>query len=76
MEARNYWPRDLRNLIARQGFIVTNMGFALAVFEVYPWLPAFIIKWYHKAMPQLEKIPFLRKLLSASVFIVGQKPGT
>jgi SAM-dependent methyltransferase len=75
MKARNYWPNELRDLVARCGFNVSDVGFVLAVFEVYPWLPPWFIRLYRKAMPRLEQTPLLRKLLAVSVLIVAQKPG-
>jgi ubiquinone/menaquinone biosynthesis C-methylase UbiE len=74
MKARNYWPRELLDLVAQRGFNVRNVSFVLAVFEVYPWLPASLIGLYRKAMPRLEKIPLVRKLFAVSVLIIGQKP--
>jgi hypothetical protein len=74
MAARNYWPRELRDLVAQGGFTVRNVSFVLAILELYPWLPASLIGLYRRAMPRLEKTPFLHKLFAVSVLIIGQKP--
>ena len=73
MKARNYWPSELRDLVAQRGFDVREVSFVLAVFEIYPWLPASLIGLYRRAMPRLERTPVVRKLFAVSALIVGQK---
>jgi SAM-dependent methyltransferase len=60
MAARNYWPRELRNVVRHAGFEVTEVGFILPVLEVYAWLPAGLIRFYRKVMPLIERTPLRR----------------
>jgi len=73
MRARNYWPRELRDLVCNEGFVIRSTGFIWPMFEVYPWLPSPVIPRYRDLVPVLERIPFIRRF-GVSIFIVARKP--
>jgi SAM-dependent methyltransferase len=72
MEARNYWPYELIQLIRGQGFDICTRGFVWPVFEVYPWLPRSIISRYRDLVPALEGIPFIR-CFGVSIYAVARR---
>lgn len=72
MQARNYWPHELRDMVSSEGFSICTVGFVWPVFEVYPWLPYPVIRRYRKLVPVLEKMPLIRRF-GISIFIVAQK---
>jgi ubiquinone/menaquinone biosynthesis C-methylase UbiE len=74
MNARNYWPYELQDLVAKERFTVSKVDFVWPVFEVYRWLPESLIRQYQKTIPRLEKIPVIRRF-GVSVFLVAQKDG-
>lgn len=74
MRARNYWPHELQELVRSQGFVIRVAGFVLPVFEVYPWLPAPVIRQYRRLVPVLERIPLVRRF-GVSNLVVAQKQG-
>jgi hypothetical protein len=73
MSARNYWPGELRALVAHAGFKIIKSCSIFPVFEVYPWLPSFLIPWYRGAIPVLERVPFIRRF-GNSTLILAQRP--
>jgi 2-polyprenyl-3-methyl-5-hydroxy-6-metoxy-1,4-benzoquinol methylase len=73
MHARNYWPGQLRAMIASAGFEVLFCESVMPVFERYPWLPEFVIGWYWCNLPQIERAPILRKF-GVSTFILARRP--
>jgi hypothetical protein len=73
MHARNYWPTELRTLVNRAGFEILHSGSVFPVFEVYPWLPAPLIRMYRRALPSLERTPLVRKF-GVSTFILASRP--
>lgn len=72
MAARNYWPHELRDIVASAGFEIRKVDYVLPVFELYQWLPASVISAYRQMMPQIEKTP-LRKF-GVSTLIVATRP--
>ncbi len=73
MCARNYWPGELRNMVHNAGFDILAMNSLLPVFEIYPWLPAPVIRWYRRMMPTLERTPLIRSF-GNSTFILARRP--
>lgn len=73
MRARNYWPRELRDLVCNEGFVICSTGFIWPMFEVYSWLPSPVIPRYRDLVPVLERIPFIQRF-GVSIFIVARKP--
>jgi ubiquinone/menaquinone biosynthesis C-methylase UbiE len=73
MHARNYWPRELAELIQAQGFQIQAVNFVWPVFEIYPWLPTWLIRRYQSIIPTLEKFPLVRRF-GVSVFVAAEKP--
>jgi SAM-dependent methyltransferase len=72
MAARNYWPHELRNIVATAGFAIERVDYVLPVFELYQWLPPRVISTYRRLMPRIEKTP-LRKF-GVSTLIVATRP--
>lgn len=73
LRARNYWPRQLRQLVSDVGLQVVDVASVFPVFEVYPWLPGRVIHWYRTALPALEVMPLVRHF-GVSTLVVAQKP--
>lgn len=73
MCARNYWPSELRKMVLSAGFEILVMSSLLPVFEIYPWLPAPVIRWYRRAMPALERTPLVRRF-GNSTFVLARRP--
>ncbi|ACL61619.1 class I SAM-dependent methyltransferase [Methylobacterium nodulans] len=73
MSARNYWPYELRNVVARSGLEIVSVSYVLPVFEVYPWLPQGLIRLYRRLMPVIERAPGLRKF-GVSTFVLARRP--
>jgi ubiquinone/menaquinone biosynthesis C-methylase UbiE len=75
MRARNYWPGELQNLVRQAGFEIVTTESIFPVFEVYPWLPAPVVRRYREAVPRLETLPFVRRF-GVSTFVLGRRgPG-
>jgi ubiquinone/menaquinone biosynthesis C-methylase UbiE len=73
MNARNYWPAELRDLIGQQGFIVLSVQFVWPVLEFYRWLPDKVCRWYQQRIPRFDSLPVLRRF-GVSVFVLARKP--
>jgi SAM-dependent methyltransferase len=74
MRARNYWPRELRQLVAASGLDVVHVDFAFPLFTKLKWLPPGVIEQYRALVPTLEKLPGLRRF-GISTLVVGRKRG-
>jgi SAM-dependent methyltransferase len=70
--ARNYWPHELRRLVAEAGFVIEEETSVFPVLEVYPWLPGALIPLFRRAVPYLERIPFIRRF-GVSTFILARR---
>jgi ubiquinone/menaquinone biosynthesis C-methylase UbiE len=70
--ARNYWPRELRELVTQTGFEVVEQGWAMPQFELYRWLPEPAIRRFRAAIPRLERSP-AAPLLAVSTYILARK---
>lgn len=75
LRARNYWPGQLRRIVAGAGFRLVSSSGVLPVFQRFRWLPAFVVRWYRRAMPALERVPIARAF-GVSTFVLAQKPPT
>lgn len=73
MKARNYWPSELRDLVAAAGFDVIHTGFAFPLFSRYPWMPGWAIPRYIRLLPWLERFPVLRRF-GVSTFVLARRP--
>jgi SAM-dependent methyltransferase len=73
MKARNYWPYELRGLVAGAGFEIVHVGFAFPLFGHYPWLPRATIDAYLRELPRIERLPLVRRL-GVSTLVVGRRP--
>jgi ubiquinone/menaquinone biosynthesis C-methylase UbiE len=72
VDARNYWPHQLRSLIRENGFTLVQVGFIWPVFEVMPWLPASVIRWYQKHLNRFARLPLLCRF-GVSNLVVGRR---
>ena len=72
MAARNYWPSELRNIVAAAGFHIVKVDYVLPVFEVHRWLPESVSSTYRRLIPRIEKTP-LRKF-GVSTFVLAIRP--
>ncbi|HXW38321.1 MAG TPA: hypothetical protein VEJ44_01400, partial [Acidimicrobiales bacterium] len=71
MEARNYWPHELEELVRSAGFVIEETGFVWPVFERYGWLPDRVANWYRVRVTRFDDIPVLRRL-GVSTMIVAR----
>jgi SAM-dependent methyltransferase len=58
--ARNYWPSDLRNMVARAGFDLESTQFVMPVLEEYPWLPGPLKRIYQRQLDRLHDVRVVR----------------
>jgi SAM-dependent methyltransferase len=73
LQARNWWPGQLRELVASAGFDVVHVDFALPMFARYRWLPAPLIRLYERHFAFIEERRTLRRF-GVSTLVVGRKP--
>jgi hypothetical protein len=73
MRARNYWPGELARLIADNGFEVVSTASVMPVFEVFPWLPASVAKWYRAHVGAFERVPVISRF-GVSTMVVARVP--
>jgi ubiquinone/menaquinone biosynthesis C-methylase UbiE len=73
MKARNYWPHELRRLVAAAGFEIAHVGFAFPLFGHYRWLPAWAIRRYLSLLPRLERLPAVRRF-GVSTLVLARRP--
>jgi ubiquinone/menaquinone biosynthesis C-methylase UbiE len=74
VEARNYWPWQLRHLIEAAGFTVVASTGVLPVFERYRWLPHVLLAKYAQNLERLHGIRLLRNF-GVSTFVLARKSG-
>jgi SAM-dependent methyltransferase len=72
MRARNYWPSELRSLVDANRLDVFAVESVFPVFEIYPWLPGLLQRWYWRNLPRLERLPLLRRF-GVSTMVVARK---
>jgi SAM-dependent methyltransferase len=72
MQARNYWPEELRRIVAARGFEVDAPRFIWPVLDLYRWLPGGMRQWYQSRITIFDQMPLVRRL-GVSVFVVGRK---
>jgi SAM-dependent methyltransferase len=73
VNARNYWPRELTDVVRRAGFAVTEVGFVWPVFERYRWLPSRWSTWYRRHIRSFDSVPGIRRF-GVSTFVAAEKP--
>jgi len=59
--ARNYWPQELRDKVASNGFCIVETGFVMPVFEGYPWVPASIVRGFRRHITFFDRCPGIRR---------------
>lgn len=70
--ARNYWPGELRSVIADAGFEIVASDWALAQFDRYPWMPRRMIESYRRNMMRIERSP-LARFAAVSTFVLARR---
>jgi ubiquinone/menaquinone biosynthesis C-methylase UbiE len=73
LNARNYWPRQLAGVVARNGFDVQVVDFALPLLTKYRWLPDRMAAAYRKALPSLGRSRAIRRF-GVSTMVVARTP--
>ena len=73
MRARNYWPGELADLIARNGYEIVHTESVMPVFEVFPWLPASVARWYRAHVGTFERVPVISRM-GVSTMVVARVP--
>jgi ubiquinone/menaquinone biosynthesis C-methylase UbiE len=73
MRARNYWSRQLVDLVSRRGFEIVAVSWVFPQFEAFPWLPAAVVERFRELIPDLERTPVLRRL-GVSTFVLARRP--
>jgi SAM-dependent methyltransferase len=74
MNARNYWPHEMRDLVARHGFSVLSVDFVWPVLDIYPWLPGRFRLWYQRHISYIDSIPLLRRLGVSTLLVARKQP--
>lgn len=72
MSARNYWPRELRDIVAHAGFKIVAVDYVLPIFELYQWLPKSVISAYRRLMPLIEQTPLRKFGVSTLVLAIRE----
>jgi SAM-dependent methyltransferase len=72
VEARNYWPWELRGLVARHPFTIVRSTGVFPVFERYRWLPSRIVDIYRENIERVDMLPLLRHF-GVSTLIAARK---
>lgn len=72
MLARNYWPSELGDLVARYGFEIEPLQFVWPVLEAYPWMPSGMIGPYQRLVPKLDRMPLIGRF-GVSTLVIGRK---
>jgi SAM-dependent methyltransferase len=70
--ARNYWPWELRNMIAGQGFDIVATESVFPVLQTHPWLPGPLDRWYWRNLRRIERAPILSRF-GVSTFVLARK---
>jgi ubiquinone/menaquinone biosynthesis C-methylase UbiE len=73
LRARNWWPGQLRDLVAAAGFEIVAVDFALPQFGRYPWMPEPLLRAYEQRFQSLERRRWVRRF-GVSTFIAARKP--
>jgi SAM-dependent methyltransferase len=74
LRARNYWPSEVRALVRDNGFEIQAQESVFPIFEVFPWLPGRVYRWYVRNLPRIERLPVIRRF-GVSTLVVARKPG-
>lgn len=69
MRARNYWPHELRDLVAQAGFRIEAVDFVLPVLEQYPWAPKRLVQTYQSRLMRIHKLRLIRHFGVSTVII-------
>jgi SAM-dependent methyltransferase len=73
LQARNWWPHQLRRLVAAAGFEIVTVDFALPMFARYRWMPAPLIRQYERRFAAIEARRALRRF-GVSTLVAARKP--
>lgn len=70
--ARNYWPGELRGLIADEGFEIVAAESVFPVLQTHPWLPGPLDRWYWGNLRRIERAPILSRF-GVSTFVLARR---
>ena len=77
MRARNYWPHELRKIVAAAGFKVTHYDFVTQTFENNTGAQSALARHAAPALRAIfgaaGRLPLLRRFVSVSQMVVGAK---
>lgn len=74
VSARNYWPGELRQKVAANGFTLVETGFIMPVFEENLWMPESMARAFRRNITTIDSTPGLR-WLGVSNLIVARRSG-
>jgi ubiquinone/menaquinone biosynthesis C-methylase UbiE len=72
LQARNYWPYELRRLVKQAGFEIDVADFALPLLEQYEWLPPPLLRLYKRNFELLDRHRLIRRF-GVSTFLVCRR---
>lgn len=72
MQARNYWPHQLRSLVRDAGLAVLETGSAMPLLSHYRWAPEPLAAWYRANLSRLERHSLVRRF-GVSTFILASR---
>jgi SAM-dependent methyltransferase len=73
LQARNYWPGELRDLVAAAGFEIVAVDRALPLLDQYAWLPGRLLSAYRRHFTRLDRHRVIRHF-GVSTLVVARKP--
>jgi ubiquinone/menaquinone biosynthesis C-methylase UbiE len=71
VKARNYWPRELRQLAVDAQLTPFEVDYALPTLNTYPWLPPRLVDSYQRNLERLDRSPLRR--FGVSTLILARK---
>ena len=72
MQARNYWPRELVQLVEEAGLSIAEVSYIWPVFEAFPWLPGGFVRWYREHVKIFDQLPVFRRF-GISTMVIGRR---
>jgi ubiquinone/menaquinone biosynthesis C-methylase UbiE len=72
LQARNYWPSELRDLVTANGFSVMCIDFALPLFEEFKWLPSPLLRLYRSNLDFFDRHRALKRF-GVSTLVIARK---
>jgi SAM-dependent methyltransferase len=72
MKARNWWPDELRLLVANAGFDIPAVAFAFPLLNRHRWLPNRLLHLYRRNLGRLQEMKIIRRF-GISTLIIARK---